>query len=615
MVIVLLLIVSWRSFSGLNSIMEAKNENVSCAKANELVMDLRIAFDEQRLAQRKFFAGDNSILAALKHNTQSIRTDMDQLRTVACAAPMQQQIQEIATGLDSFTSSFLAGKELQDKRGSRDDGIYGHFRAMTRTLKNRFDVLNKDNLRARFLQIRRDEQDFILRGDEKYVGQFDENITVLRKTITNSPHLPDRPAINRDINAYTEGFHSLVRITQQITEMQQTLEQITAVTKPKIQKIEKALMKLGQESLKRIDDVSSSVKNGMWASILFAIVLSFLVGLMIVRQIVGGLTILLTSAQEIATGNVAVNHALTRIEGRDELGQLASSFAVMTTNLRELIGNLQTGATQLNTSTAEIATTAQESASSSAEQASTVTEVTTTTEEIRQTSESATENARQVMEIAEQALSKGQEGLESVRHSVGMMDLIGDRVKGVADKILRLSEQNSQIGNIIDTVNNLAEQSNLLAVNASIEAAKAGEHGRGFAVVANEVRNLAEQSKNSAQEIRAILGEIQKATESAVMATEESNKRVDDGRTSVQGLSNLIEDLATVLETTSDRARQITSTASQQSSGIIQIAEAMKSVDQAGQDNAASARRLEQAASEISALAAQLESSAARYKI
>src|SRR4029079_8331267 len=132
----------------------------------------------------------------------------------------------------------------------------------------------------------------------------------------------------------------------------------------------------------------------------------------------------------------------------------------------------------------------------------------------------------------------------------------------VAQKNRRLSEQSAQIAEIIDAVQDLAEQSNPLAVNASIEAAKAGDQGRGFAVVAAEVRSLAEQSKRATQQVRRILLEIQKATEEAGVADADGSRRVEDGTRAMQTVRSAIQELSSTLEESADRSRQIAGAAS-----------------------------------------------------
>src|SRR5262249_22617799 len=158
------------------------------------------------------------------------------------------------------------------------------------------------------------------------------------------------------------------------------------------------------------------------------------------------------------------------------------------------------------------------------QQASAINETSSTASEIAQTSQQATEYATSVIKITEKSEDLSRDGQKVVSESVAGMEKLGEQVRAIAASITDLSERTLQIGDIIATVKDVAEQSNLLALNASIEAAKAGEHGRGFAVVAMEMRNLAEQSKLAAGQVRAILSEVQKGTRVAVAATEEGSR-------------------------------------------------------------------------------------------
>ncbi|HMC09002.1 MAG TPA: methyl-accepting chemotaxis protein, partial [Actinomycetota bacterium] len=195
------------------------------------------------------------------------------------------------------------------------------------------------------------------------------------------------------------------------------------------------------------------------------------------------------------------------------------------------------------------------------------------------------------------------------------MEQIRDRVQAIARDILTLSEQTQQIGEITATVNDLADQSNILALNASIEAAKAGEHGKGFAVVAAEVRNLAEQSKAATDQVRGILGDIQKATTGAVLATEHGTKVVEEGLVLTEQARVGIHSLAETIREAAQAAQQIAASAHQQSIGMDQIAEAMKEVNEGTTQFVAGAQQSQRAAEDLNELSRQLSSLAERYRV
>ena len=182
---------------------------------------------------------------------------------------------------------------------------------------------------------------------------------------------------------------------------------------------------------------------------------------------------------------------------------------------------------------------------------------------------------------AQAAAAASDEGADALQGIVAGMEEIRERVEAIAQDILALSEQTQQIGDITATVDDLAEQSNLLALNATIEAARAGEQGRGFAVVAAEVRNLAEQSKQGTGQVRAILSDIQKATNEAVLATEQGIKEVERGRGRAQRAGEVIGQLSGTVRDTTQAAQQIAASAHKQRVAVDQIPVAMREIDQA----------------------------------
>jgi methyl-accepting chemotaxis protein len=236
------------------------------------------------------------------------------------------------------------------------------------------------------------------------------------------------------------------------------------------------------------------------------------------------------------------------------------------------------------------------------QQATAVAEVTTTLSELRQTSEQALEKAESVIAVAERSIKTSQVGSKAVEAAIQGMREIREQVEAIADKILSLSEQTQQIGEIIASVNEIAEQSKLLALNAAIEAARAGEHGKGFAVVASEIRNLADQSKQATGQVRKILNNIQAATNSAVVATEEGTKKVEIGMGLANQSGENIHALTRSIEESADAARLIANSYRQQSAGINQVADAMTSINQTTNSSVLNLRQIEEATQNLSDL-------------
>jgi methyl-accepting chemotaxis protein len=182
-----------------------------------------------------------------------------------------------------------------------------------------------------------------------------------------------------------------------------------------------------------------------------------------------------------------------------------------------------------------------------------------------------------------------------------------EKTETIADDILRLAENSQAIAEIVSAVTEIADQTNLLALNSSIEAARAGEHGRGFSVVASEIRDLAEQSKRATEKVRRILGDIQNATNTSVLATEDGTKSVDLALARVTEAGERIRELEMIITEAARSAGQIAASAGQQSTGMRQIHQAMNHINQAASQNLSATRQSEQAARELNELGGRLK--------
>ena len=286
--------------------------------------------------------------------------------------------------------------------------------------------------------------------------------------------------------------------------------------------------------------------------------------------------------EQISGGDLRQRIDVTVIDGDSRQGRKLIRLA---NAINQTLDKIQAITTQINTAlkrvdgdTPAILDATSRQISMANEQDSVVTETTATVNEVRATVTETAERAQSVAETAQVSVDISKVGTDAVSETIAGMEVIRSRVEDIADNILVLSEHTQQIGEIIAAVNSLADQSKMLALNASGEAARAGEEGKGFAVVALEVRNLADQNREATVQVREILGEIQRATNAAVMVTEEGSKGVDEGQVLVNKAGESITNLSHAIEEAAMAAMQIAASTRQQTIGMDQLTQAMRTI-------------------------------------
>jgi methyl-accepting chemotaxis protein len=318
-------------------------------------------------------------------------------------------------------------------------------------------------------------------------------------------------------------------------------------------------------------------------------------------------------AERIAAGDLTME-VQGSVRG-DEVGVMEATFAKMVKGLRDMTRQIREATGVLAAAATEILAATTQLASSAAETASAVAQTTTTLEEVKQTSQVSSQKAKAVSDEAHKAAEVAGSGRHSVEQTIEGMEGIQRQMSAIAESIINLSTQSQSIGEIITSVDDLAAQSKLLAVNASIEAAKAGEEGKGFSVVAQEVKSLAEQSKQATAQVRSILSDIQKATSSAVLATEQGGKAVEAGVVQSSRAGESIHALTENIAQAAQAATQIAATSQQQYVGVDQVTLAMENIKTASTQTVASTRQAEAAAQQLHDLGQNLKMIVDRFKV
>ena len=325
---------------------------------------------------------------------------------------------------------------------------------------------------------------------------------------------------------------------------------------------------------------------------------------------IGYLQNMASVSKQVAGGDLTV--AVQPVSERDVLG---NAFTGMLDNLRNINRELGSSVTILASSASEILASTTQIASGMVETATSVSETTATVEEVKQTAQLSAEKSRNVSDIATKAVTIADQGSSAVTETIEGIDRIKELMESVAESVVLLSEQTQAIGEIITVVNDLAQQSNLLAVNAAIEASKAGEQGRGFVVVAQEIKSLADQSKQATEQVRTILADIQKATGKSVLAAEQVSKAVELGVKQAADSGESIRILSESIGESSQAAAQIAVSSQQQLAGMEQVAMAMESIKMAAQQNVAGTKQVEQAAQTLNELGQRLKEMMKKYRV
>lgn len=314
------------------------------------------------------------------------------------------------------------------------------------------------------------------------------------------------------------------------------------------------------------------------------------VAIKVARTITGPIEAVATRASDVACGNLALDKL--KVTSNDEVGMLAEQFNIMTVNLCGLIHQIASTAEHVASASEELTASAEQSALAANEVAASVDEVTSGAEKqviaINQTStvieqmasniQQVATNANAVSDTSDRTAGAARNGSIAIQATISQMSSIERTVQTSAQIVTRLGERSLQIGQIVDSISGIAGQTNLLALNAAIEAARAGEQGRGFAVVADEVRKLAEQSQDAAKQIAELIGEIQTDTEKAVVGMNEGTREVSKGSEVVNSAGQAFLEIETLVDQVSRQIRDISTSIQQMASGSRQIVSSVRDI-------------------------------------
>lgn len=370
-----------------------------------------------------------------------------------------------------------------------------------------------------------------------------------------------------------------------------------------------------------VTGIVSSLTTISGVTIIIVLILTALAVTFMTRKMVGPLRVMATYLKEVAAGDFSERS--NRYTSNDEIGQLADSIVEMRTNLANLIKQVKRVTEHVAAASEELTASADQSAQAANQVAQAITEVANGAEKqlqaVNETAATVTQmyasiqqvavNASAVSNTADKSTEAARAGSQAVEQAVSQMQHIEEAVVHSAEVVAKLGERSKEIGQIVDTISGIAGQTNLLALNAAIEAARAGEQGRGFAVVADEVRKLAEQSEEAAKQIAVLIAEIQKDTDSAVLAMNVGTKEVRTGAEVVTNAGQAFREIIDSIGDVSSQIREVSTAVQQMAGGSQQVVVSVNQIDAISKQTADQSQTVSAATEEQSATMQEIAAS------
>jgi len=643
----------------------------------ELVQRARRAESDFRLSIGVLDFDDSrtNYLTTITAAATSIRQNMATVSELTDEPDEQRITTTVTEAVGRYETLLNSTVDAMEARGYKDRGLAGQVRSAMIDLEAALVQAGANNaadpvLLADLLDIQRNEKDYHYLREKQFVDLLALAVAEFKRDLAGSGlDSATRQSLNAQVDRYEVLFNQLVATDTR-------LKTDTEVYQAAFNLVEPQLLQLRNRAATRVTTIRQELDTVLntaqmvtigagLAALLLGVLAAAVVSQGITRQVdrimslfsqigIGDFTARaeVVSSDELGTVatslNAMLDNTLSLIQTREErdsiqssiiklldevsgvaegdltrdaevsadvTGAIADSFNYMLEQLRRIVSDVQDATLQVSSSAAEIQTTAEHLAQGSEAQAMQISNVAAAIEEMAVSIQQVSENAALSATVGEQATANARQGAQVVQDTIGGMGRIREQVQETAKRIKRLGESSQEIGEIVQLIDDIADRTSILALNASIQAAMAGEAGRGFAVVAEEVERLAERSTQATKQIATLTRTIQGETNEAVAAMESTTREVVDGSQLANQAGQALREIENVSERLAELIQSISLASKQQARGSEALAQSMDEISEVTQQTAAGTKQAAVSISNLATLAEALRNSVSAFRL
>ncbi|UST91008.1 methyl-accepting chemotaxis protein [Pseudomonas siliginis] len=612
-----LALTGWTSLGGLidrsNWMSDITQLNAGLTKLRVVRLQYMLTNGDETAAQNvqttlESFAAQQQALISKFKSPENVKLLKQQAATIA----------EYQTSLNKMRNAYRTGNSARDTMSVNAQTAYN----LIESISQRVQQLELSDQRfEQFQAVTAAKEAFILaryevRGytatsnaetEQKAVGQIDAAIASL-KPLNAQFAASQQDALRQLETALTSYRSALMAYKNANTEAVQARKEMTDQGTTIVALSEQ----LYQIQLDRRDAESAQARTFQLISTLLALLVGVIAAVIITRQITRPLQETLAVVERIASGDLTQNVTVTR---RDELGVLQQGIARMGVTLRDLISGIRDGVTQIASAAEELSAVTEQTSAGVNSQKVETDQVATAMHEMTATVQEVARNAEEASQAAAAADGEAREGDKVVNEAIAQIERLASEVVRSTEAMSVLQQESDKIGSVMDVIKAVAEQTNLLALNAAIEAARAGEAGRGFAVVADEVRGLAQRTQKSTEEIEGLVAGLQNGTQQVSAVMNNSRALTDSSVALTRKAGASLENITRTVSNIQSMNQQIAAAAEQQSAVAEEISRSIINVRDVSEQTAAASDETAASSVELARLGGQLQQMVSHFRV